>query len=121
MTSPTMRDELTAPFTREEYQQRLSAVRTKMAERGIDVVLLDELEHLSYITGYAPRGTRYQVCAVPLEDEPVMLVRSVDEITFREQSWFGDCIPMSDADDEISVLRRTLRSRGWEKQRIGVE
>jgi Xaa-Pro dipeptidase len=117
----TASSELALPFTREEFQHRLTALRRKMAERNIDIVLLDELEHLAYITGYAPRGTRYQVCVVPLEQEPIMLVRSVDEVTFREQSWLSTCVPMGDAEDEVAVLRRTLLSLGWAASRIGVE
>jgi hypothetical protein len=34
-------------FSREEYARRLAAVRAKMRERGAEVVLVDEAEHLA--------------------------------------------------------------------------
>ena len=64
-------------FSREEYARRLSAVRARMRERGADLVLVDEAEHLCYLTGFDRSATRYQVCAVPL---PVM---------FAQRSTFG--------------------------------
>jgi len=41
-------------------------------------VVVDEAEHLCYLTGFDRSATRYQACAVPLEGDPVMCLRSLD-------------------------------------------
>ncbi len=78
-------------FSREEYARRLEAVRGEMRERGADVVVVDEAEHLCYLTGFDRSATRYQACAVPLEGDPVMCLRSLDE----QEHHLGPCIDAS--------------------------
>ena len=43
-------------FTLEEYQGRLDALRRRMEERGIDVLLVNSPENLYYISGYQTPG-----------------------------------------------------------------
>jgi Xaa-Pro dipeptidase len=108
-------------FSREEYAGRLDAVRVKMRERGIDVVLVDEAEHLCYLTGFDRSATRYQVCAVPLQGEPVMFLRSLDEPVFLERSWLREYVTFADWEDPVQVLARELVARGWAAGRIALE
>jgi len=108
-------------FSREEYARRLAAMRAKMRERGADVVLVDEAEHLAYLTGFDRSATRYQACAVPLEGDPVTFLRALDEPSFLERSWLTDRITIADWDDPVAVIVRELDRRGWTDRRIGVE
>ncbi len=108
-------------FSREEYARRLEAVRGEMRERGADVVVVDEAEHLCYLTGFDRSATRYQACAVPLEGDPVMCLRSLDEPSFLERSWLSDYVTFADWEDPVQVLARTLAERGWASRRVGLE
>jgi Xaa-Pro dipeptidase len=108
-------------FSREEYGRRLSAVRAAMRARGADVVLVDEAEHLCYLTGFDRSATRYQVCAVPLDGEPVMILRALDEPSFLERSWLAERVTVADWEDPVEVLARVLARRGWAERRIGLE
>src|SRR5438046_8788358 len=63
-------------FSREEYARRLAATRAKMRERDAEIVLVDEAEHLAYLTGFDRSATRYQACSIPLADEPGMFRRA---------------------------------------------
>jgi Xaa-Pro dipeptidase len=92
-----------------------------MRERGADLVLVDEAEHLCYLTGFDRSATRYQACALPLEDDPVMFLRSLDEPSFLERSWLRDHVTFADWEDPVEVLARTLIRRGWAARRIGLE
>lgn len=58
-------------FSLDEYVRRIEALRRRMAEAGVDVVLIDQLEHLAYYTGYVPTAAMYQACLLPLDGEPV--------------------------------------------------
>ena len=108
-------------FSREEYGRRLAAVRAAMRERQAEVVLVDEAEHLCYLTGFDRSATRYQVCAVPLEGDPVIVLRSLDEPSFRERSWLTDYVVVADWEDPVEVMAATLARRGWADRRIGLE
>ncbi|HXJ83129.1 MAG TPA: Xaa-Pro peptidase family protein [Candidatus Methylomirabilis sp.] len=115
MTEPTLL------FRREEYTRRIEAVRGEMRVAGADLVLVDEAEHLFYLTGFDRSATRYQVCAVPLDGEPVMFLRSLDEPNFLERSWLRDYVTVPDWEEPVEVLARVLADRGWASGRIGLE
>jgi Xaa-Pro aminopeptidase len=108
-------------FSREEYARRLAAMRAKMRERDAELVLVDEAEHLAYLTGFDRSATRYQACAIPLEGEPVMFLRALDEPSFLERSWLTDRVTISDWEDPVAVIARELNRRGWANRRIGLE
>jgi len=108
-------------FSRDEYARRLALVRAKMQERGAEVVLVDEAEHLAYLTGFDRSATRYQACAIPLDGEPVMFLRSLDEPSFLERSWLRDHVTMADWEDPVEVIARELGRRGWGTRRLALE
>jgi len=108
-------------FSREEFAERLDAVRVEMRRRGIEVLLIDELEHLFYIAGWHASGSRYHACIVPVDGDPIMILRRLDEPGFLERTWLHDYVLCDDAEDPIEVLARTLERNGWSQRRIGVE
>lgn len=108
-------------FSRDEYARRLAAVRAEMQERNAEVILVDEAEHLAYLTGFDRSATRYQACAIPLEGDPVMFLRSLDEPSFLERSWLRDRVTIPDWDEPVAVIARELGRRGWAGRRIGLE
>ena len=108
-------------FGRDEYRRRIDLVRKHMRDRGIDVLLVDEAESLMYLTGWGTSGSMYQVCVVPLDDEPIMLLRRLDEPAFLEGTWLSDHVAFADWEDPIAVLARTLEDRGWSSSRLGVD
>lgn len=108
-------------FSRAEYADRLHAVRDRMRERRIDVLVLDEIEHLAWVAGWHASGSMYHACLVPLDGEPVMVLRRLDEPVFRERSWLADCVLFADVEDAVKVVATTLGRRGWATARIGIE
>ncbi|TIP32194.1 MAG: ectoine hydrolase DoeA, partial [Mesorhizobium sp.] len=68
------------PFARAEYQRRLGKIRTEMARRGIELLIVNDVANQHYITGYD--GWSFytpQVVLVPIEDaEPVWIGRAMD-------------------------------------------
>ncbi len=108
-------------FSHEEYARRLAAMRAKMRERAAELVLVDEAEHLAYLTGFDRSATRYQACAIPLEGDPVTFLRALDEPSFLERSWLTDHVTVADWEDPVVVIARELAHRGWANRRIGLE
>jgi Xaa-Pro dipeptidase len=95
-------------FTTTEYAERLRAVRAQMVARGIDVLVVDEVEHLGYLTGWHASGSLYHACLLPLDGEPIMVCRRLDEPAFRERSWLADAVFFADVEDPVAVVATTL-------------
>ena len=71
-------------FTLEEYQGRLDALRRRMEERGIDVLLVNSPENLYYLSGYQTPGYYwYQTLIVTMDREPVFITRLNEESNMR--------------------------------------
>jgi len=110
-----------APFPPEEYARRVAAVRVEMEKAGADLLLVDCLEHMVYLFGYAPPAAIYQPALLPLSGEPVAIVRDLDRSMFLEQSWVVETVTFSDWEDPVAALAETVSSRGWDAKTIAVE
>jgi Xaa-Pro aminopeptidase len=79
---------------RVEGSQRLNAIRTLMRERDLDALLIysQKRGHVAYVSGYVPNyHTNSAVVIVPLDGEPVLLIRfGFDLPRARTLSWFRD-------------------------------
>jgi Xaa-Pro dipeptidase len=118
---PNVSDDARLVFSRAEHEDRLRAVRREMTARGIDVLLLDETEHLAYLAGWHASGSRYHGCLVPSDGDPVMVFRCLDEPAFLERSWLRDRVCFPDTEDPVDAVVRTITARGWAAARLGVE
>lgn len=106
-------------FTRAEYDCRVALVRAVMRERGLDTLVIDQLDHVAWLFGYLPTAARYQGALLPVDDDPVLFVRELDLPAFLQQSWVPVYETYADDEDEIERLIALLRTRGG--ARIGFE
>ena len=85
-------------FSLGEYQQRLDALRARMQQKGVDVMLVHSPENLYYLSGYQTPGYYwYQTLVVPLEKEPVFITRLLEESNVQHLSWVEESRPYSDS------------------------
>lgn len=109
-------------FPKSEYDRRVAALRARMAEHEINVLIIDEFEHLMYYTGYLPTAAMYQCCIFPAQGEPTLIVRALDAPLIDEVSWVRERVLFDDAANPIQVLARTLKQAGYgNSDRIGYE
>src|ERR1043165_2317405 len=108
-------------FSAGEYALRIAALKRRMANARVDVVLIDQFEHLAYYTGYIPTAAMYQACLLPLDSDPIMVARALDEPMLAEQSWVPRCVTFADTEDPVSVAADVIRREKWAGKRIGVE
>lgn len=108
-------------FAVEEFARRIEALRRRMAEARMDLVLIDQFEHLAYFTGYIPTAAMYQACLLPLAGEPVMVARALDEPMLAEQSWVKRSVTFADTENPLDVVAQVIRQEKWTASRIGVE
>ena len=114
------RDDMTFPY--EEYERRLHELRDRIAERHMDAVVISDPENIMYLTDYQTTGySFFQALVVPLEDEPFMITRKLEESNITARTWVEITRPYPDTGDAIQMLVDALREFGLDKKRIGYE
>jgi len=114
------RDDMTFPF--EEYERRLTELRGRMADRLLDAVVITDPENLMYLTDYQTTGySFFQALVVPLESEPFMITRAMEESNVQARTWVELTRPYPDTGDAIQSLVHSLREFGLDTQVVGYE
>jgi Xaa-Pro dipeptidase len=109
-------------FSLDEYRQRLHALRQRMEQKGVDVMLIHTPENIYYISGYQSPGYYwYQALAVPLEKAPVFIPPPHEEALVSAFSWVEDYRLYRDTRDWVETTRDVLADLGMGGKRIGVE
>ncbi|HKJ00083.1 MAG TPA: M24 family metallopeptidase [bacterium] len=115
-----LRDDLV--FSMDEYQRRLADIRAGMESRRLDAFICTTPENIFYLTGYQTTGYFcFQALVVPLEAEPFMVVRLLEESNVDARTWVGITRHYTDTEDPITVMRFALREMKLHQGRIGYE
>jgi Xaa-Pro aminopeptidase len=109
-------------FPRDEFEERIRAVRTLAAGRGIDALLLfgnrTDYANLVYLTGFLPRSG-WAVAILPLTGDPTLFFSAGgdrDIPYMRTITWIQD-VRYSNLIDGISV---TLQEKYPHMKRLGI-
>lgn len=114
------RDDMTFPFA--EYQRRLDELRQRMARRLLDAVIISDPENLMYLTDYQTTGYSYfQALVVPIDNEPFMITRMMEESNVVARTWVEATRPYTDTGDPVQMLVEALREFGLSGKVIGYE
>src|SRR5579864_1891601 len=118
-------------FSRHEYDNRLRNVRARMADAGIDLLLVSDPANMNYLTGYD--GWSFyvpQLVALPLEaGDPLWIGRAMDAAGARLTVFMPDdrvigypetYVQARDRHPMDFIAEHLCRS-GWDGKRIGVE
>lgn len=109
-------------FPYKEYQDRLAHLRKCMVSRHLDAVIVSDPENLMYLTDYQTTGySFFQALVVPLDDEPFMITRRMEESNVIARTWVELTRPYPDTGDAIQMLVDALREFGLANKRIGYE
>ncbi len=114
------RDDMTFPA--EEYQRRLADLRKRMEARLLDAVIISDPENLMYLTDYQTTGySFFQALVVPLEGEPVMVTRGMEESNVIHRTWVEKTRPYPDIGDAIQTVISVLVDMGLGNATVGYE
>lgn len=108
-------------FSEHEYLDRVSAIRVRMRELGMNVAIFDQVETMVWLSGFGISETLWRCCVLPLEGDPFLVVRSLDLVPARERTWLKEIIGFRDWDDPVAILRQELERRNLHKGVIGIE
>jgi Xaa-Pro dipeptidase len=119
------------PFPRVEYIARLQKVRQEMAERGIELLIINDVANQHYLTGYD--GWSFytpQAVLVPIEDdEPVWIGRAMDAAGGKLTAWmapenivgFPEAYVQRADRHPMDWVAQWITEKGWGSRRIGIE
>jgi ectoine hydrolase len=120
-----------ALFERSEYLARVARTKQRMAEKGIELLLVASPANQNYLTGYDGWSfyTPQMVVVGADQEEPIWFGRKMDAVGARFTVFMRDenIIPYPDgyvASTErhpMQLLAQIIEERGWDKRRIGVE
>ena len=114
------RDDMTFPHT--EYVRRIEELRQRIQERHLDAVVISDPENIMYLTDYQTTGySFFQALVVPLEKEPFMITRALEESNVIHRTWVDLTRPYPDTGDAMQMLVDALREFGLADKRIGYE
>lgn len=118
-------------FSRHEYDNRLRNVRARMADAGIDLLLVSDPANMNYLTGYD--GWSFyvpQLVALPLDaGDPLWIGRAMDAAGARLTVYMPDDKVIGYPETYVQARDRHpmdfvaeyLCRAGWDGKRIGVE
>lgn len=110
------------PFTVEEYRTRIARVQKEMSARGVEVLMINHLENIYYLTGYRTIGF-YSFMALFVEQggDPMHLGRFIEKSSLQGSAWIDDLELYPDTEAYIDACTRIIRERKWENATIGVD
>jgi len=109
-------------FPREEYLARVEKIRAKLVEQNLDALIAFFPETVTYLTGFFTRGyTSFQFAIIPVEGDPVLFCRDVEEYYLDATCVFPKCVMWTDSDDRNTVAGRAILEALGPKARIAVE
>src|SRR5579884_382368 len=118
-------------FERQEYLARIARAKARMAERGIDLLLVASPANQFWLTGYD--GWSFytpQMVAVSLKaEEPIWVGRKMDAVGAKFTAFLKpeNVVPYPDHYvgnpdlHPMQYLAEEIARRGWDKGTIGVE
>lgn len=109
------------PFGAAEYAGRLQRLRQRLAAAEVDVALFDEIESMTWLSGYGNSENRWRCVGVPLTGEPFWVIRALDATPCRQRTWIAEVNAYSDWDDPFPVLAAAMARRGLSSARVGLD
>ncbi|MCF8078653.1 MAG: M24 family metallopeptidase [Desulfobacterales bacterium] len=118
-------------FALEEYKARIHAVKNRMEEAKIEVLVASDPANMNYLTGYDGWSFYVPQCVVLAVDceEPVWIGRKMDANGARLTTWLAEENILGYPEDYVqspvkhpmNVAGEEIHRRGWAKRTVGVE
>ncbi|MDE0697664.1 MAG: aminopeptidase P family N-terminal domain-containing protein, partial [Boseongicola sp.] len=107
-------------FERSEYEARLARVQAELQMRGLDGLLAFQPETVTWLTGFFTRGYgSFQLAVVPVEGQPTLVCRDVEEYYLDATSVFPDRAMWTDGDAPVAVAAKAIQASLGAKAKAG--
>jgi len=118
-------------FSTQEYKERIRKTKERMAEKGIDVLLITDPANIHYLSGYDGWSFYVHQMLVLIidEDQPMWIGREMDANAAKVTTWlyrdniipYSDEYIHSDVKHPMDFAAGILKEIGQDNRSIGVE
>ena len=118
-------------FAKNEYLERLRKTKVRMADAGIDVLVVSDPANMNYLTGYDGWSFYVPQCVVVATDtdQPLWIGRGMDVAGAKHTTFLNPENIIGYPDDYVqnpikhpmNFVADEIKHHGWEKRTIGVE
>jgi Xaa-Pro dipeptidase len=110
------------PFSAAELADRLDRVRAVMSQKALDACLVFSPENIYYLTGLDHYGFfSPHILIVPLKEEMQLVLRAMEEATFRAQIENAVFHGHSDGETPAKKAAQVIKKMGLAGARVGIE
>ncbi|KAA5606600.1 aminopeptidase P family protein [Roseospira marina] len=111
-----------AAFSRAVFDGRVTAARAALAARGIDVMVVTGPENIFYLTGQQTPGYyTFQALVLPVSGEPRFIVRQLESMNCRANTYLDDLVAYGDGDDPLALLSDITRKAAGPTGKVGID
>lgn len=115
-------------FEEEEYRNRWQKCQQEMEKEGIDVLVLSQLNNITYITGFKSNlflcNFRPYLCVIKKGKLPILLIPNLELNSAKEQSYLTDIRSWGsggEAKDTIELLEKIFKEEKLFNCAVGME
>jgi Xaa-Pro dipeptidase len=118
-------------FPKQEYLTRIEKTKTRMADAGIDVLVVSDPANMNYLTGYDGWSFYVPQVVIVAADaaQPVWIGRAMDANGARHTTFldhgnivgYPDDYVQSPVRHPMNFVADDIRRRGWHRKAVGVE
>jgi Xaa-Pro dipeptidase len=115
----------TLAFAVEEYRGRLDRVRGRMADAGLDGLVVTTPENICYLSGYHTSGYYFvQALLVAHDKDPLLVARLFEQRNIDAYSWLDrgrHGVAYADSENPMEKIAGALADLGLARGRVGVD
>jgi Xaa-Pro dipeptidase len=104
-----------------EYRRRYDAVMDSMRKLRLDGFIVRCPENICYITGHETSGYYTYQALILSADEPILVIRWIEEPNAFEYSWLTQTLTVKDHQDPLAEVAALLERMSLADKRLGVE
>jgi Xaa-Pro dipeptidase len=109
-------------FPKAEYDRRIAGTRALLAKAGIDAMVVTGPENIFYLTGQQTPGYyAFQALVLPVEGDPVFIVRQLEYSNFIANSFIPDAVVYHDGEQPVDCLVSVIGQRSIAGKRIAID
>ena len=109
-------------FSVEEYRRRVGRVQGRMAERGLDGIVLFGPHNIAYLTGMDSENLfDPQACIVAAGGDPVLVILDFELGRFENSAWLARPVIYGQFDDPVEAFAGAVSAAGLAKARLGID
>ncbi len=112
------------PFAPQEYEKRLTLVKQKMSQEGLNALIVTGPENIYYVSGFravlASALSPLMAVVIPAEGDPRLITRKLEMRAANDQ-WTRQPFLFMDHEDPFQLLAEILTASGAAQGVIGAE